>query len=115
MRKIAALGIALLMIMLAIAVIPINASAAGPTVDKITPSKGKAGNPAVIHGKDLRGNVIVVKFGDVPAKEVKVVNPKIIKVTIPEKDATDPDPIFVTVEIDGIPIPEELWFEYRIK
>ena len=103
------------MVLLAVAVIPTNASATGPAVDRITPSKGKAGNPAVIHGSDLRGNTVVVKFGEDEVKDVKVLNPKTIKVTIPERDVTDPGPIFITVWLDGIPIPNELLFEYRVK
>lgn len=113
MRRMLTMGVVLVLLLMILAVAPANAAAAN--VGKITPSKGKAGRSVVIHGSGLKGQTVEVKFGDVPGSDVRARNGKTIKVTVPEKDATDPDPIvLVTVIVDGITAEGDLIFEYRL-
>jgi hypothetical protein len=60
----------------------------------------------------LGGNVIVVKFGDAQAGNARNAG-RVIKCTIPEKDPNGSDRVFVSVWIDGIPVPGEPIFEYK--
>lgn len=110
-RKALAVGMALALVSMMFAVLPMKASAAH--VDSITPSRGMVGKPAIIHGSGLKAGPVVVRFGSVPADEVEVLNDKTIKVTIPQKDARDPDPLPVKVDVDGQPA-GELLFSYKI-
>ncbi len=110
-RKALAIGMALALVSMMFVVLPMKASAAH--VDSITPSRGMVGKPAIIHGSELKAGPVVVLFGSVPADEVHVLNDKTLKVTIPQKDARDPDPLPVKVDVDGQPA-GELLFSYKI-
>ncbi len=88
-------------------------AATGATVKGITPRRGQAGKVAIVHGEALRGNSVKVTFGSVPATDVEVPNDRTVRVRVPEKDPSDPDPVvMVTVYVDGIPAEGELFFEY---
>lgn len=111
MREAVAFGVVLALITIVFATVPMRVSA--PIITKITPSKGMVGKPAIIHGTDLRGSTLVIKFGRSEAQEIESLNDKAIKVTIPNKDARDPDPLTVTVTVDGVPA-GEVPFSYKI-
>ena len=110
MRKAIAVGIVLALASMILAAVPMKVSAS--SVTRITPSKGKVGNTAVIHGSELTGSSVVVKFGQSEAQDVKPLNDKAIKVTIPNRHATDPNPVKVTVTIDGASATGDLEFLY---
>lgn len=111
MRKAVVVGVVLALVTMAFAAMPMEVSA--PSVTRITPSKGMVGKTLVVHGSDLRGNNIVVRFGTAKAQEGEPINDKAIKVTIPNKNALDPDPIKVTVTVDGVSA-GEVPFSYKI-
>ena len=111
MRKEIVAGMIIALIAIAFAVMPMNVDAPGST--SITPSKGKVGNVAVIHGTGFDGGAVTVTFGRAEAKDVKVPNNKTVKVTIPAKDVRDPDPVPVKVTVDGV-LAGEVPFSYKI-
>lgn len=84
-----------------------------PSVRSITPSKGRVGNTAVIHGEGFRGATVAVKFGNATVQDMDIPNDKTIKVTIPTRDARDPDPVLVTITVNGLPAGEAP-FSYKI-
>lgn len=102
---------ALALFAMVLTVVPLNASA--PSVRSITPSKGKVGNTAVIHGEGFQGGTVTVKFGSAAVQDMDIPNDKTIKVTIPNRDARDPDPVTVTVTVNGVPAGESP-FSYKI-
>jgi maltose-binding protein MalE len=111
LKKLVILSIIVMLVAIGFSAMTMNVSAGN--VDKITPSKGKAGRSVVIHGSGFGGGGVQVNFGDNPADKIEVKNDKNVKVTVPLKDVTDPDPIvFVYVWINGIPVPGEHTFEY---
>lgn len=111
MRKALAVGMALALVTVAFVAIPMKVNA--PNITQITPSKGMVGKPTIIHGSQLKGNTVTVRFGEAEARDVKSLNDKAIKVTIPVKNALDPDPLMVTVTVDGVSA-GEIPFSYRI-
>lgn len=110
MRKKIAVGLILALVTMTFAAIPMKVNAA--EVTKITPSKGKVGNTAVIHGSALSGSGFVVKFGQSQVQDVKPLNDKAIRITIPNRHAIDANPVKVTVTIDGNPATGDLEFLY---
>jgi hypothetical protein len=114
MKRAKRLGLTLfvifILLLILFAVIPMNTTA--PSAKKVTPWKGNTGKSVTIHGSGFKSGEVTVKFGQAQVEYIKIVNDKNIKVTVPEKDATDPDNVKVTVYIDGILIPGDLWFYY---
>ncbi|UCH89055.1 MAG: IPT/TIG domain-containing protein [Thermoplasmata archaeon] len=110
MRKLTTVGLVLIMLILVCVAIPMNASAA--SITKITPDKGKAGRTTIIHGVELEGNTVHVRFGQSEMVMGELLNFKTIKVTVPEKNPTDPEEVPVFVWIDKRPVPGIIWFEY---
>ncbi|UCE28722.1 MAG: IPT/TIG domain-containing protein [Candidatus Bathyarchaeota archaeon] len=110
MRKAIAFGIALALVTMVFASTLTNAYAAN--VDSITPSKGKIGNVAVIHGNGLKGGAIKVKFGSADPVPATASSDKVGKCTIPNKHATDPDPVPIKIFVDGVLVSDDLTFEY---
>jgi hypothetical protein len=86
------------------------------TVNKITPGKGKVGNTAVVHGSGFSGGVVTVKFGRSLAHDVVVPGgaDRLIRLKVPLRDALDPNPVNVTVLVNGVPAEgATLTFEYN--
>ncbi len=110
MRRLIVIGLVLALVSVVFVAVPMNVGAA--TVDQITPSKGKVGKTAVIHGSELKGGTVVVKFGKSVAQDVTVLNDRTVKVTVPNRDALDPNPVKVTVTVDGVPAMGDLEFYY---
>lgn len=110
MKKACAILMGLTLIAMAFAALPVEVNA--PSTEKITPSKGKVGQTVVIHGSGLKSASTAVKFGSSPASNVEAVNNKTVKLTVPNRNALDPNPVQVTVTVDGVPAAGDLLFFY---
>lgn len=77
---------------------------ATPSVDRVTPPSGEVGHTVTIHGDNLRGTSLQVKFGAAAGADPK--NPgnsgQHIKVTVPTRAPADPVEVAITVSVDGI-------------
>jgi len=113
MRKAVTVGIIFVLVTMVFAAIPMKANAA--SVEMIRPERGKSGHVAIIHGEGLTGEQITVRFGEADAYDVKAVNPRLLKVRIPNRFALDPERVKVTVIVGGVPVGGDLWFEYRVR
>jgi hypothetical protein len=102
-----------MIVLIVCAAIPINSTSA--SVRKVTPWKGNSGRIVSIHGSGFSSGDVVVKFGKAESPYVNAINDKNVKVAVPEKDVTDPNPVEVTVYIDGILIPSDMEFYYWSK
>jgi len=110
MRKAIVFAIALVLATIVVTAMPMNAIAAKFT--SITPSKGKVGNAAVVHGEGFKGGAVTVKFGSADPVPAATPSDKVGKVKIPNKVATDPNPVPVKIFIDEVLVPGDILFEY---
>jgi len=97
-----------------------------PTIDRMTPTKGKTGEVAVIHGTGFKeGQVaagVTIMFGTIltiPAGNIEVQSGQVIRLTIPEvpvdrRTPTDPSlaPLKVTVTMEGKSVAREFVFQF---
>lgn len=110
MKNRLAIFMALTLVTIVFASMPMNVNAA--RVDSITPSKGKVGHTAVVHGEGFKGGAVTVKFGSADLVPASVPTDKVAKITIPNKAATDPDPVPVKLFVDDVLVPGDITFEY---
>lgn len=111
MRKALAIGMVFALATVALAYLPMNASA--PEIRNFGPKKGKAGLPVNIHGNDFgSSNTVTVKFGSRDGIDTHVKNDQTIRTTVPERHALDPQKVKITVVLDEVSIVEDWWFEY---
>lgn len=109
MNKAITIAMVLALITLVFSAMPVKVNAA--VVRNLGPKRGKPGLPVNIIGEGLAGHSIQVKFGSAPASATAV-NDKVIRTEVPQKNLLDPNPVKVTVFVDGVQVLGDIDFLY---
>ncbi len=109
MRKAITIGMVLALFTVVFATVPVKVNAA--VVRNLGPKRGKPGLPVNIIGEGFAGHGIQVKFGSAPASATAV-NDKVVRTEVPQKNLLDPNPVKVTVFVDGAQVMGDIDFLY---